>query len=121
MVFMDGKLRLLGHPRFLIPDRSPASGRRATLPPMPEAVAYIAGDVNRSVSGRLICRGPSLEALRTAHTASPLLAPAARPTCATASPRSRSAVILDDMPGADMERALPTPAEVSDVAAVTEV
>jgi hypothetical protein len=37
-----------------------------------EAVAYIDGGVKRSASRRLICLGDLLEALRTAHFASPL-------------------------------------------------
>ena len=36
-------------------------------------------------------------------------------------PESGSAVVLDDMPGVDMERAFSTPAEAADAAAVTEV
>jgi hypothetical protein len=38
----------------------------------PEAFAYIDGSVTRSASRRLICLGDLLEALRTAHVASPL-------------------------------------------------
>src|SRR4051812_34488635 len=57
-------------------------GDLAALSRSGEAVAYITCDVKRSVSRRLNCRGPSLEALRTAHMASPLRAAAARPTYA---------------------------------------
>src|SRR5215211_7648030 len=71
MVFMGGKLRLLGHRRFLIPDRSPELGRRATPPPMPsmrstpvsEAIEEEVGDALRhrgSLSAACLTRTPAL-------------------------------------------------------------
>jgi hypothetical protein len=58
----------------------------ASLLVSPEAVAYIGGGSEWSVSRRLICLGGLPERLRTAHSASPSEAERRRRTYATASP-----------------------------------